>query len=1192
MSTEAEQFLGPDTASGVVDAPRPSDVEQWKPLYSGLDKPVPEPQQSALDFLDAKIGADPENRAQAINQAYVQSKLRGWTLSDVQGQWPSIRQAFAKEKQLTQGEPIADAALYNKIAKQLDEEEKKRSAQRLFEQQFSHLTPVSHLFSENALNWWNDSNKPLVDLPDAPAMPNLPAYGFNNPAVGAGVWNGYLKPLVEGFATPLSLGTLGIGGMLSEAKTALPLAKHALTTITGLFGGLMAKNAIERAPETAKILKDPNSSTQDIIAAVGKQTVDSALALTAGLHVVMELHPNATALASAIDGKTPQEAAQVMREEANKTPQPALRDALVETADKLDEVPAPVAQSEPFKEPETPSSEETTVKPKETEFTVTPEKVSKAYSIKNSAVEAELDKMNSPEADRGAKLTRTEAINNAAEELAKDPEAGMKLVDDLMVKSRPPSGNEVALLNHELVRLSLERDNAQTVYDKAVKTGEEGKISQAADVKDKIQQDYENTADVLKEAGKESSYSLSFRQMAIKEDYSLAATERRIKEQRFEPEEAVQVRQLQQKVGDTQKAFDDYRSQMSELLMEDEGPQRQSGKGKPPNAFMAKFSERAVAARERIKKRVTSGQLSSGIDPALLADYAIVGADYIAKGAKKFGDWSQAMIKEFGENILPHLKSIYEKAKTEHGEERRLKSFKTRKTETTEEFKRRVAEQDFSPKAKATLLRLDPEAMRLEAENVKAKEEYQAAFQKKRLAERSLTQKTGDTFLKWRRGFLLSSPVTLAKLTAAAAQRMASTPLEEAIGGLLGKIPGISRVAEQAPREGGISASAESKSITSAFNEGMNDAVSVLKNGRGDLDTIFGKKSGNVTLSDVTPRSVIEFFGNLHGALKAPVKRAEFTRAFEKRVEFAINHGTDVSDPLVQTSIAVQAYKDANRAIFMQDNMVTDAYKRALSRFEQEDKTTGKPSPGGQAVSVVLKAIFPIVKVPTNIVAEISQYATGLGTGGVRLINALASGVDKLSPEQADLIMRELKKGSIGTAALLMGYLNPDTFGGYYQPGEKREEHDAKAGSIRIGETDIPSYLLHNPLMETFQIGATVRRVADSKLHKHDPQNQGIANGTWAAALGLIEEVPFARETVEMGKIFDPQERQYAEGELLKSILIPAVIQWIATKTDTDEQGNPVKRKPKTRLQHIESGIPGLRQNAPVKGSVQPVSRE
>ena len=505
-----------------------------------------------------------------------------------------------------------------------------------------------------------------------------------------------------------------------------------------------------------------------------------------------------------------------------------------------------------------------------------------------------------------------------------------------------------------------------------------------------------------------------------------------------------------------------------------------------------------------------------------------------------------------------------------------LSALKTRLANSTALYQERLARGDFAPRVSRPL-KLDAEATRLKVENERAKLSFQRGLVADRLNNRRWYEKAADTFVKWRRGFLLSSPVTLAKLTSAAVQRMVFTPLEEGLG--YGWSQALPSLAARAPREGGFNSRAEARALTDAVTKGMKDSWEQLARGEGVLDVIYGKgRDTGVGEWQLLPRSLIDFFGHLHGALKAPVKRAEFARSFEKRTAWNLRQGVDVSDPLVQSRIALEAYKDGQRSIFLQDNRVVSAYQRALTAFEEKAKATGRVPLTGKLAASAARTLLPIVRVPTNIVAETFQYAGGLASGSSRLGLAMRRGIETLPPEEADLIMRHLKKGTIGAAFLLAGYLLPDVFGGYYQSGKKREAKDVKYGSARLFGVDVPSFLLHNPLLETLQLGATVRRVADSKLRKRDAAPQGIGPGLVAGALGLTEEVPFVREMLETGKAFEAGSRRAFFGELAKSIAVPQLLQWLAAATDKTSAGQPVQRQADTIMQRIAAGIPGLRE--------------
>ncbi len=501
-----------------------------------------------------------------------------------------------------------------------------------------------------------------------------------------------------------------------------------------------------------------------------------------------------------------------------------------------------------------------------------------------------------------------------------------------------------------------------------------------------------------------------------------------------------------------------------------------------------------------------------------------------------------------------------------------LDTFKTNMRNRTADLQDKIDRGDYQ-KGPKRALQLDNEAMRLKAENERVKQQFKQGLNRDRLKQRTSWEKVQDTVVKWRRGFILSGPVTLAKLTSAALARAIITPVEEGIGAGIGKV--FPRLSEGAPREGGgFNTRAEVKAITEGVTTGMRDAWSTLRTGKSPLDLVHGKDPG-------LPQSFIDIFGNIHGALKAPVKRAEFARSFEKRADYYARQGVDVTDPFVQTRIGLESYQDAQRAIFMQKNWLVNKISRALKA--DVDPKTGHPSLGQKALETAGSVLMPIRRVPTNIVAETMQYAIGSVTGSVRLAKAYHDGIANLKPEEADLVMRELKKGSLGGAVMLLGFLSPHVLGGFYQQGQKRDKKDIAPDAARVGDVNVPPAVIHNPWMSAAQIGATVRRVADSKLRKKDKETQGLSSGAMAGAIGLADSTPFIRETTEIAKLMNPYERGKWLGEMAKSMVVPQGVNTLAQYLDQNSKGETVKRDPKTALQAIETGIPGLRQNVPAK---------
>jgi hypothetical protein len=507
--------------------------------------------------------------------------------------------------------------------------------------------------------------------------------------------------------------------------------------------------------------------------------------------------------------------------------------------------------------------------------------------------------------------------------------------------------------------------------------------------------------------------------------------------------------------------------------------------------------------------------------------------------------------------------------KPEMTNEQRLKAWKTRTQKQIDKLDSKIAAGDFTTDKPRSPIKLDVEGDRKKAALDRVKQQWKIGQVREKLKNRTTLEKAADSFVKWRRAFVLSGPVTLAKLTAAAAQRIAFTPVEEAIGGVYSKL--LPSIAEKAKVEGGFSLKAEAKALSEGVTTGMKDAWDVLRTGSSNLDVLFGKNYG-------IPRDAIDFIGSVHGALKAPVKRAAYARALEKLIQSDLADGIDPTNPLVMAKNQLLAYKQAQKSIFMQDNRFVSMYKRGLTALDEKNKATGRPSLFAKSVATGIRTLLPVVKIPTNIVAETAQYVFGTATGSARLGRAFYNGIENLSNEEADIIMRSLKKGSIGTAALLVGYFSADVVGGYWQEGEKRKKGDVSPMSMRMLGVDIPSFLLHNPLLEVMQIGATIRRVSDSKLRKKDLEAQGITNGTMAALLGLIEEVPMIKEQLEISKLFNPHEREGFLGEQAKSFLVPQGVQWAAQLSD-----DGTKRAPETIWEHIETGIPYLREDVKKK---------
>jgi hypothetical protein len=509
------------------------------------------------------------------------------------------------------------------------------------------------------------------------------------------------------------------------------------------------------------------------------------------------------------------------------------------------------------------------------------------------------------------------------------------------------------------------------------------------------------------------------------------------------------------------------------------------------------------------------------------------------------------------------------------------------------DFEERLARKDYSTRPRREV-QLDAEATRLRAEAERIKKRWRESLLADRMKNRTTWEKALDWGTKFRRFTALSSPAVIPKLLGAAGWRAVATLAEDVSGRALSFVPGIRQISQRAPLEGyGGQLSATMRGFGTAFTRGLEDAAKVTKTGHSDIDVLYGKASESYTGESEMASVLLGLPGRLHGTIKAPVKRGMFEKASQRLGEFYARQGLDVTSDPVKYKIAIAAYKEGNRAIFLQDSRVASGFNAALAALEKKGES-GHPSPGGKVMATILRFMFPVTKVPTNIAAETLQYTTGSVTGSVRAINAIRKGLDTLTPDQADLIMRELKKGSIGLAALYLGYMGYQSVGGVYEQGKKRSLGDVKPAAARLFDVDIPGNLLHHPIINSIQLGATVHRTAEDKLRRKDPDAQGIPAGVLAASWGLAEEVPFIQGPSRLFQgIKSPYTRQQTLGNEIGSVVIPQAVTYLAKVLDQRREtppnnlyqrltGPPARLKPSNIVESLKTRIPGLRQQVPL----------
>lgn len=487
------------------------------------------------------------------------------------------------------------------------------------------------------------------------------------------------------------------------------------------------------------------------------------------------------------------------------------------------------------------------------------------------------------------------------------------------------------------------------------------------------------------------------------------------------------------------------------------------------------------------------------------------------------------------------------------------------------ELERRIVSGDFSKPVKTPIvyndatnrLMAERNALRKKADNLAALAEYKNS---------STADKVASTFLSFRRAIMLSSVKTLAKLSAAASYRVALSPIEHGIQGVLGKLPGIRGIAEKAPLEGRFSPAAEGAALKTTFSKATLDEMKdKLTKGFGERDQLYGKEHAAL-------HPLLEMVGQAHAALKTPAERNAFARGQQMATEFemkkAIESGmaphevvAHMESPVTQGVINMRAYEASKLAILKNDNLLVTSFRRAQQYLESKGA-------GGKSISNALTYAFPIVAVPTNFVAEGTSYAGGGLKAAARLI--MSKGVRNLTEDQADYVMRNLGKQTIGAMVGAMGWYGYQQVGSFYQEGDNKRTDIPEAESA----FGLPKWALDTPLGLMLSFGATLHRVSDGIPTKHGKNEVGtgtLADGVYAASAGMLDQVPFLSEPARLGReLSSAESASKFVGKELATSFVPPDIRHIAIAQDGD-----TPRTPQGFTDELKMSIPGLRSQVP-----------
>jgi len=699
-------------------------------------------------------------------------------------------------------------------------------------------------------------------------------------------------------------------------------------------------------------------------------------------------------------------------------------------------------------------------------------------------------------------------------------------------------------------------------------------------------------------AGNETGRALGDRQGALDEDYTRVNILRRAKmANNMEPLDArdeaelikrtKRIEELENKLADREEEIRKLQDKttVSKVKLVAESEER-NAKREITKASLRKEREGILADLHLIAKKARSSAGANKIPVEMIVPLTKLARNYVLDGAisiaqvadKIYNDLKDHLDGITKDDIIPVVADGFNDYLREQNELRLSRAKKLQKTKLAN-----LKDENYEKKVFKKIL-VDVDYLNIRAEINREQQRINKKINDIENSKKSWNRKAVDIAVRYGRQAKLASVTVLGKLAATGIVTAGIKPFTEAIGkGWSAILPKISKLSKI---EGSVSRSelkqaadltgsvgSISQAYARAATIGMKDAWQELSQGGSNLTALYKERGANL------PSEAKEFFGHLHSAIKAPIKRFAFELSYAKRAAKAIRAGLDPLDPVIDAQNRLGAYKDGDRAIFMGDNELSSIYENAVGKLEKSKSSTARTA------AAAFRILLPFVKVPTNIVLEGAKYSFGSVSGIARLSRAMLKGFDNLEPEEADIILEHLKKGSVGGAALLLGFFNPQAFGGFYQPGHKKKPGETGFNKVKVFGVEMPEFLTEHPVFLAAQVGASFRQLL-TKFGKHD---DAIGAAGLATISGLAYRVPQAEEIKRLVSLTQHITNLNAltkfGAETLKGEVEPAAMQQLAKLIDP-KQREPNIKKGKMRyvIQKLESGVPFASKNVDEKG--------
>lgn len=836
--------------------------------------------------------------------------------------------------------------------------------------------------------------------------------------------------------------------------------------------------------------------------------------------------------------------------------------------------------------------------------------------------------------ERGQEVERThktrEEIENEGKRLINDGELDPdKFAKEIIDSPKPITAEEQAALRYHKTKLNNKQRALIKDTEANPDNASDNKIEYARN-EDLIEQNRKAT----EIAGNETGRALGDRTAQLAEDYSRVNVLNRAKmanngeplDPKDEAELEMRTKRIQELEGKLADREEELRKAIENGLVDKvnraANHEERQAKREVTKATLRKEREGLVAELHLIAKKSMGAAGANKIPVDMIVPLTKLARNYVLDGVatlsgvvdKLYDDLKEHVEGLKRDEIADVIKDNFSQYLSEQNAVRLERSKKLQKTKLE-----KLKEGTFEKKTYGKI-QVDNDYLNIRAEINREQMKINKKIADIENSQKNIGRKALDFAVKWGRQLKLASITVLGKLTAAGLTTVGIEPVNEGVGKVASKLakkisknihnPETNYIASQASVSRSAMKEASEvtegqavKSLSEAYaraaTKGMKDAYDEARAAGSTLSALYSDKKGRL------PPEAAEFFGHLHSAIKAPVKRFAFEKSYAKRVARTIEAGLDPLDPVIDARNRLDAYKDAERAIFMGDNWLASQYENVTGQAERS-KFSSVRTVGG-----IARILFPFVKVPTNIVLETARYAGGLAPGLGKIAQVSSStlarqagaeglariihkGMGKLTPEESDIVLRNLKRGSVGGAALALGFINPKAVGGFYQPGENRKKNEVNADSFMIDGHKVPMWLTEHPIFQAMQIGATFKRLLEAHKHKDD-KYEAAALGTLS---GISQNIPLAEGAKQITEALGGTKKLNTYiASVIKGETIPAFLQQLAIVTDTKdgslfsfEDKNQNERAPNKKhglgkmiKQTLETGVPGLREDVPKK---------